>query len=46
MYDGRVKSEILFCKWGRLGIERSESTNIINNYYCTNDKKTEKYIVT
>jgi hypothetical protein len=26
-YDVSVKSEILFCKWGRLENERSELTN-------------------
>jgi hypothetical protein len=30
IYDVRVKSEILFCKWGRLGNERSELTNPTN----------------
>jgi hypothetical protein len=27
IYDVSVKSEILFCKWGRLGNERSEMPN-------------------
>jgi hypothetical protein len=30
IYDVIVKSEILFCKWGRLGNERSELTNPTN----------------
>jgi hypothetical protein len=30
IYDVSVKSEILFCKWGRLGNERSELTNPTN----------------
>jgi hypothetical protein len=30
IYDVSVKSEILFCKWGRLGNELSELTNPTN----------------
>jgi hypothetical protein len=30
IYDVGVKSEILFCKWGRLENERSELTNPTN----------------
>jgi hypothetical protein len=30
IYDVSVKSEILFCKWGRLGNEHSELTNPTN----------------
>jgi hypothetical protein len=30
IYDVSVKSEILFCKWGRLGNERSKLTNPTN----------------
>jgi hypothetical protein len=30
IYEVSVKSEILFCKWGRLGNERSELTNPTN----------------
>jgi hypothetical protein len=30
IYDVSVKSEILFCKWARLGNERSELTNPTN----------------